>query len=176
MSTLRTTTAWSLAGLTAAAATAVLGLGASGSAADPAARDDAGLTSVRNATEQFQDVNVALAHGYRPASPCQALPGAGAMGVHYVHPGLAADGQVIATRPDVLLYEPSPAGPVLVGVEYFIAEDAVNGQHPRVLGRPLDGPMPGHHAGMPRHYDLHVWAWRDNPNGVTAQWNPAVSC
>jgi len=27
-----------------------------------------------------------------------------------------------------------------------------------------------------RHYDRHVWLYRDNPNGVFAQFNPAVTC
>ena len=26
------------------------------------------------------------------------------------------------------------------------------------------------------HYDRHVWLYRDNPNGVFAQFNPKVSC
>jgi hypothetical protein len=26
------------------------------------------------------------------------------------------------------------------------------------------------------HFDRHVWIYRDNPNGVFAQFNPAVSC
>ena len=26
------------------------------------------------------------------------------------------------------------------------------------------------------HYDLHVWLYRDNPNGLFAQFNPKVSC
>ena len=25
-------------------------------------------------------------------------------------------------------------------------------------------------------YELHVWAWRDNPNGTFVDWNPRVSC
>jgi hypothetical protein len=26
------------------------------------------------------------------------------------------------------------------------------------------------------HFDRHVWIYRDNPNGVFAQFNPTVSC
>lgn len=25
-------------------------------------------------------------------------------------------------------------------------------------------------------YELHVWAWKDNPSGMFADWNPQVSC
>jgi len=36
--------------------------------------------------------------------------------------------------------------------------------------------MPGHFAGMPVHYDLHVWLWKHNPAGMFAEWNPGLSC
>ena len=26
------------------------------------------------------------------------------------------------------------------------------------------------------HYDRHVWIYRENPNGVFAQFNPVVTC
>jgi hypothetical protein len=26
------------------------------------------------------------------------------------------------------------------------------------------------------HYDQHIWLYRDNPNGMYAQFNPNVSC
>jgi hypothetical protein len=29
---------------------------------------------------------------------------------------------------------------------------------------------------MAVHYDLHVWVAERNPNGVIAQWNPALKC
>ena len=30
--------------------------------------------------------------------------------------------------------------------------------------------------GLPAFYELHMWAWRDNPNGAFVDWNPRVSC
>ena len=30
--------------------------------------------------------------------------------------------------------------------------------------------------GLPVFYTLHVWAWKDNPNGTFTNWNPDVSC
>jgi hypothetical protein len=30
--------------------------------------------------------------------------------------------------------------------------------------------------GLPAFYELHVWAWRDNPLGTFADWNARVSC
>ena len=30
--------------------------------------------------------------------------------------------------------------------------------------------------GLPAFYTLHVWAWKENPNGAFINWNPNVSC
>ena len=30
--------------------------------------------------------------------------------------------------------------------------------------------------GIPGFFELHVWAWRDNPNGAIVNWNNKVSC
>ena len=30
--------------------------------------------------------------------------------------------------------------------------------------------------GLPAFYELHVWAWQDNPNGAFVDWNTKVSC
>ena len=30
--------------------------------------------------------------------------------------------------------------------------------------------------GLPAFFELHVWAWRDNPNGAFVDWNNKVSC
>jgi hypothetical protein len=42
--------------------------------------------------------------------------------------------------------------------------------------QPFDGPMEGHGAGMPIHYDLDVWIWQHDPAGMFAAWNPAGAC
>ena len=47
---------------------------------------------------------------------------------------------------------------------------------PSLFGQSFQGPMAGHVPGMPWHYDLHVWAWSENPAGRFAQWNPTLSC
>ena len=30
--------------------------------------------------------------------------------------------------------------------------------------------------GLPAHFELHVWAWRNNPNGAFVDWNDHVTC
>jgi hypothetical protein len=30
--------------------------------------------------------------------------------------------------------------------------------------------------GLPAFYTVHVWAWKENPNGTFVNWNQNVSC
>lgn len=104
------------------------------------------------------------------------------MGYHYVNPELAGDSTVDPLKPEILLYAPGDNGkPKLIGVEYFVADAdqnlATDDDRPSTLGGvPLDGPMPGHEEGMPVHYDLHVWLFEKNPDGMFAPFNPKVGC
>src|SRR5258706_13883464 len=78
---------------------------------------------VRDATKQFADVNAATAAGYQPFLGCVSGPDHGAMGNHYVNGALVGDGELDASRPEVLIYEPSGGGLRLVGVEFVVIAD-----------------------------------------------------
>jgi hypothetical protein len=139
-----------------------------------------GLVEVRKATARFHSVAAATRAGYEPAGPCAEEPGMGGMGFHYVNQRLVADPALRPTEPEAVLYELRHGRLHLVAVEY-IRNDAdqdlgTDEDRPWLFGRPFDGPMLGHEPGQPIHYDLHAWAWKANPAGTFAQWNPRVSC
>jgi hypothetical protein len=164
--------------ITAALATATTAVGAS---VDPAGEvDRALLAQARRATAQFHDVRRAEAAGYLPTEHCVADPELGGMGYHYINPSLVFDGGIVeATRPEVLLYAPSPNGRLrLVGVEYLVpAADWSAQEAPDLFGIPFDGPMEEHDPGTTGdHYDQHAWIWTQHPEGILATWNTAVSC
>ncbi len=71
------------------------------------------------ATRQFIDVNAATAAGYEPAFGCVSGPDHGAMGVHYLNGALLGSGEVDASQPQALIYEPWQGGMRLVGVEFI---------------------------------------------------------
>lgn len=167
---------------------------------------EAELDRIRAAAEPFQDVEVALAHGYiaDPMNVCETADmmgrdsSEGAMGVHYFRPDLL---QITGTEPRVnglgthtdflepavLLYEPQADGSmVLVGVENIVFAAAWEaGGHvepPSLMGIPYDY-MENDPATevdeahhFEPHFDLHVWLFRENPTGTFAQFNPAVTC
>jgi hypothetical protein len=136
---------------------------------------------IRDATKRFTDVDAAIAAGYLPSEECAAAPGLGGMGYHYVNPALAGDAKVDPTMPEILVYYRDSNGRLRLGaVEYFVADAdqdvTTDGDRPTLMGHPFDGPMPGHSADMPVHYDLHAWVFKHNPAGELAAWNPAVAC
>lgn len=158
------------------------------------------LNKVQRDTRQFQNVSNAIAAGYALPSPavCVSSP-AGTMGVHFVNSRLIGNTAVVAEHPEVLLYLPNDRGGYeLVGVEYFApvllrnvstgavapwfrsdrwgAGYQVVNPAPTLFGQTFNGPMAGHDPGMPWHYDLHAWIWKNNPSGMFADFNPSISC
>jgi hypothetical protein len=120
--------------------------------AQAAAAPDPEVDAIRQATERFRDVNVALAEGYieDPQKMCvdATIYGApaetGAMGVHYFRPDLlgiamppgggappegvrvsGTDATLDYSRPEVLVYEPkADGGRELVAIEYLVFKAA----------------------------------------------------
>jgi hypothetical protein len=126
------------------------------------------LATVRKATEQYLNAELPISDGvagpYIQVSPY--IPG---MGYHYVDFALV-DGVADELAPEILLYADTGNGRRLVGVEYFVP---YFGQPaPILFGRPMDGPMPGHGPDEPPHFDLHVWLWDGNPDGIFEDFNP----
>jgi len=133
---------------------------------------------VRDATKQYLDINNAIAAGYGPFLGCVSGSDHGAMGIHYVNPSLL-NGTIDATQPQALIYEPSNGQMKLVGVE-FIVDAATwlksNKGSPVLEGQTflyVDYP---NRFSVPSFFELHVWAWRDNPQGAFVDWNNHVSC
>jgi hypothetical protein len=168
---------------------AALGLGSIGTAAAPAhpgphdtdADAASDLRRAREATRAFRDVDAARAAGYAATGECVEDPKYGGMGIHYADEELVADGELDVTKPEILVYQPTRRGKLRLGAVEYLQVDAdqdlaTDEDRPSLFGMPFDGPMLGHEAGMPIHYDLHVWLYRHNPAGRFAMWNPKVRC
>jgi hypothetical protein len=133
---------------------------------------------VRAATKHFIDVNAATAAGYAPFLGCISGSDHGAMGIHYVN-GTLLNGEIEVSRPQALIYEPSNGKMQLVGVEFIVDQKTwlANNPSPPVLeGQTfllVDSP---NRYGIPAFFELHVWAWRANPQGAFVDWNNHVTC
>jgi hypothetical protein len=137
------------------------------------------VRDARRATQEFQDVSAAIAAGYVSTGSCVSGPSGGAMGVHFVNEGYIADGVLDVQRPEVLVYEPDNGRLRLVAIEFFVdAEqwDGANAGPPVLIGQHFNYVGAPNRLRNPAYYELHVWAWKRNPNGPFSDWNPAVSC
>jgi hypothetical protein len=123
----------------------------------------------------------------------------GSMGIHYFRPDLLGvtappnprvDGNGAHTdflKPGILIYEPQPDGSLqLVAVENLVFQKSWHGaghsRPPSFHGVEYDNmkddpatTIDEAHMFEP-HYDRHIWLYRQNPNGMFAQFNPDVSC
>jgi hypothetical protein len=148
--------------------------------ADQKSKAGALVKIVRESTARFQDVTVAEAEGYALQFGCVSGDSAGAMGLHYVNGDLVNKGVLDVTHPQIVIYEATPGGRLrLIGADYLVFADAWNAKNsgpPELMGQLFhlfDAP---NRFGLPAFYTLHVWAWKENPNGAFVNWHPNVSC
>ena len=144
------------------------------------------LNVVRDSTARFKDVSIAEAEGYALQFGCVSGPDSGAMGLHFVNLPLVAStsggaSPLDARRPQIVIYEPTPSGRLqLIGADYLVLADAWNQAHggspPELMGQLFHYFETPNRFGLPAFYTLHVWAWKDNPNGAFVNWHPNVSC
>lgn len=146
--------------------------------------DDASrlVEKVRETTAVFRDVNAAAGAGYGAFGGCVSGPDDGAMGVHFVNQEFLRDGEIDVNKPEALIYEFKNGQARLVGVEFIVLAEQWDPAHAEPPVAPvLEGQL-FHFNDSPNRfrlkpfYELHVWAWRDNPRGAFVDWNPLVSC
>jgi hypothetical protein len=135
---------------------------------------------VRAGTKKYIDVNNATAAGYGPFLGCVAGTDHGAMGVHYVNGTLLGNLTLDPSEPQALIYEPFNDKMTLVGVEFILDSAswlAANDNTPPVLdGQVFNFVGAPNRFNIPSFFELHVWAWRDNPQGAFVDWNNHVTC
>jgi len=142
------------------------------------------VQAVRDATERFKNVTSVAGpgEGYGLGFGCVSGGDFGAMGMHYINMRLVGDNEIKAEEPEIILFEPTRDGGIrITGVDYLVDKAGweSNPDHkgpPELKGQLFhlfDSP---NRFGLDPFYTLHVWAWKDNPNGTFANWNPNVSC
>ena len=135
---------------------------------------------VREVTRPFLDPVAAGRAGYGPLLGCVSGQQDGAMGLHLVNGALVFDkGALNPRQPEALMYEQRGGSLRLLGVEYIVPAadwDAQNPGPPALLGQAFNFVGSPNRFGLDAFYELHVWAWRENPHGTFADFNPQVSC
>ena len=154
----------------------------------PTPQENALVQAVRSATEKYKNVRSieGPGDGYELTFGCVSGGDFGAMGLHFLNFKLV-DGEVDVTQPEIVLFEPTPNGGIrITGADFVVPVAAWDAAHavppaehaapPELMGQLFhlfDSP---NRFGLDPFYTLHVWAWKDNPNGTFGNWNPDVSC
>ncbi len=152
------------------------------------------LAEIKSATAKYHDLDAAVADGYQLDPHCVEHPILGAMGHHAVNPSRIGS-TVIPSEPGVLVYELMKNGKYrLVAVEFLIPAAVWDPENsgPPMLGEvefddhteliwvedESGNPVQVNAKGGPpfAHYQLHVWVWKNNPNGMYTPFNPNVNC
>jgi hypothetical protein len=157
--------------------------------AAPPAHGAPDLAMIRAGSAPYRNEARAVADGFIDVSGCvdappiPDFPFTGAMGHHYVNFERLADIGVDPSRPEILLYIPNAQGRMeLVGVEFAVNAEAWHALHgedvfPEVAGVTFDPPNPdADNPIVQTSYTLHVWNWAENPYGMFAPFNGALSC
>jgi hypothetical protein len=148
----------------------------------PTRQENELVQAVRDATRRFIYVTSVdgPGDGYELSFGCVSGGDFGAMGLHYVKMPLVFDGEIDIPNPEIILFEPTGNGGIrLTGADYVVIAEQWDAKHD---GPPeLDGQLfhlfeSPNRFGLPAFYTLHVWAWKNNPNGTFVNWNPDVSC
>jgi hypothetical protein len=135
------------------------------------------LATAKQATNRYQQLDSAIAAGYRRIGG--DIP---SLGEHWVHPGMVMSGPIDPARPSVLIYTRAPSGPVLAGVAWTKVLAAGEPYPDAPVGREAWHEHNGSVAleSLPMHHDhggmaateptrvaiLHAWIWIRNPRGT----------
>jgi hypothetical protein len=169
----------------------MLAVGGLGAATARAAADDSAHAAhaappnalvklVRQVTAPYRESAAAEAAGYTLTFGCVSGPDSGAMGLHYVNLPLVLDGEIDASHPEIIIYEPvANGGTRLVGADDLVFADEWDKTHtsaPELMGQKFQQFDAPNRFGLPRFYTLHVWAWKSNPTGTFVNWHANISC
>ncbi len=164
------------------------------------------LAEIRKETAKYHNINAAIADGYNLDPHCVEHPVYGGMGHHAVNMDRIGPFVNPAVPGVLVYEPTRNGRYRLVAVEYIVpAEpwDAMNDGFPMLgnvefddhreilfvellddegnvvfdeVGDPVVVPVNAKGGPPFPHYQLHVWVWRNNPNGMYAPFNPKVSC
>ncbi|MFB6151568.1 MAG: twin-arginine translocation signal domain-containing protein [Haloarculaceae archaeon] len=133
---------------------------------DPATQ----VENKRDALSKYEDVKATLGEGYQTTAKYVRTDG-GALGEVFVNfdaPSLdpTTPNAVLYTLTEDGVYEP-------LGCKWFVPAEEADSP-PSLFGKEFRGPIESDVPFVPKHYALHVWVYRDNPEGLFARYNPAV--
>ena len=133
----------------------------------------ADLAHVRAVAKRLSNPDSATAAGYRPVGPmCVSDSAMGGMGYHAFNKA-QFDVGLNPEKPAFLVFEKMDDGKMtLTAVEYAVPFTVwpQDSTPPKIFGHDLIKMDPY------KYWFLHIWAVKDNPSGMFANYSPTVKC
>lgn len=131
------------------------------------------LAVSKKALQKYRDIEVALDEGFTGLMPGACVPN---MGIHLIKPNRVDDAKLKIKKPEILVYEPMKDGSyMLVAAEWYVPAEKTD-KTPVLFKQKFQGPMANHDGSKGKHYDLHAWLFKNNPDGMFKPENKRVSC
>lgn len=128
----------------------------------------------RESLSKYQDVQTAIADGYRMVPRYERASegqGEGFLGVPFLNPDVS---KVSADQPKLLYYNLADDGTYTLLAAGWAVSAKDRDSPPSLFGKTFDGPYEGGQY-LPRHYALVAWLFKENPDGMFARYNPEVT-
>ena len=132
----------------------------------------ADIAKARAATERYKSLENAIDDGYEESGILPCVAHNGWRFANFAHFVLAQVNPPDIEKPVNLVYDRQQDGSfTLVAVEYVTSGTS---EAPTLFGQKMDGLicLPND---FPPSYALHVWLWKDNPDGMFQHYNSTVS-
>jgi len=84
-------------------------------------------------------------------------------------------------KPEGLIYEQTADGRFKLAAAVYMLQAGPDTKRPKLFGQEFEGPVVAEKATPLQKitltvYDLHVWLWRENPDGLFTRTNPDLPC
>ena len=143
----------------------------------PTPQESALVKAVRDATERFKNV---VGRGPAKATVCCSAASAAATSARWGCTSStvrsSATARSTSRSPRSCCSSRRPNGGVrITGADFLVLAadwDAKHSGPPELMGQLFHLFESPNRFGLPAFYTLHVWAWKDNPNGTFVNWNP----
>jgi len=120
----------------------------------------------------YGDIEGGIPHKFDPTKPGQMTQ------INYTN---LIDDTLNPEKPEGLIYEQTANGDYRLSAAVYMLQAGPDTKRPKLFGQEFEGPVVADKSTPLQRinltvYDLHVWFWRENPDGLFTRTNPDLPC
>ena len=120
----------------------------------------------------YGDIEGGIPHKFDPTKPGQMTQ---------INNTNLIDDTLNPEKPEGLIYEQTANGDYRLSAAVYMLQAGPDTKRPKLFGQEFEGPVVADKSTPLQRinltvYDLHVWFWRENPDGLFTRTNPDLPC